>query len=338
MDKDYKYTVCTQCWTFNHAPYIVDAMNSFTMQETTFPVVTVIVDDCSTDGEQDIIRKYLDENFEEPFRMEETEYAHIICAHHKTNPNCQFVVLFLRFNHYSIKKPKPPYLTEWLDNAKYHAICEGDDYWTDSNKLQKQVDYMEQATDVTLCFHNAIAHWEDGSKLDAPFSKIENRYYYYYDEVFSAFIVPTASILHRSWIIHTELYHKVFTNPKRIVGDWPLLLVCAAMGKIRGISDCMSVYRRTQTGYTLSIGSNTIPYNIKAADMNYEFYKIFPRPYCIPCRYKTINYSFGAYSASKGTGHVRYDMILKSFRRFPLHSFLYVLKVILKKMLRKPLY
>ena len=55
-DSAYKYMVCTRCFTFNHAPYIVDAMNGFVMQETTFPVITIIVDDASTDGEPEVIR------------------------------------------------------------------------------------------------------------------------------------------------------------------------------------------------------------------------------------------------------------------------------------------
>lgn len=141
--------VCTRCFTFNHAPYIVDAMNGFAMQETTFPVVTVIVDDASTDGEQDVIRKYLDEHFQEPYRTEETDYAHIVCANHRTNPNCQFVVLFLKYNHYSIKKSKQPYIQEWT-NTKYIAICEGDDYWTDPKKLQMQVEFLENNSNCGL--------------------------------------------------------------------------------------------------------------------------------------------------------------------------------------------
>ena len=76
-----KYMVCTRCFTYNQAPYIVDAMNGFAMQETTFPVVSLIVDDASTDGEPDVIRKYISENFQKPFRNVETDDAFIICDH-----------------------------------------------------------------------------------------------------------------------------------------------------------------------------------------------------------------------------------------------------------------
>jgi len=152
MGKEYKYKVATRCFTFNHAPYIVDAMNGFAMQVTTFPVVTLIVDDASTDCEPEVIKQYLDEHFQVPYRTEETEYAQIICARHKTNENCEFVVFLLKYNHYSVKKSKLPYLSEWSDNAKYYALCEGDDYWIHPNKLQMQVDLMENNPTVGLCY------------------------------------------------------------------------------------------------------------------------------------------------------------------------------------------
>ena len=144
--------VATRCFTFNHAPYIEDAMNGFAMQETSFPVITIIVDDASTDGEPEVIRKYLAEHFQSPYRVEETEYANIICAKHKTNANCDFVVFLLKYNHYSIKKPKLPYLSEWNDNAKYIALCEGDDYWISPEKLQEQVGFLEQHPDYSTVY------------------------------------------------------------------------------------------------------------------------------------------------------------------------------------------
>jgi len=150
MEQEYKYMVCTSCMTYNHAPYIVDAMNGFTMQETTFPVITLIIDDASTDGEPEVIKQYLTENFQTPYRTEETEDYHLICAKHKTNPNCIFIVFFLKYNHYSIKKSKLPYQSEWRDKAKYLAFCEGDDYWIHPKKLQMQVDYLEKHTDCDL--------------------------------------------------------------------------------------------------------------------------------------------------------------------------------------------
>ena len=103
-------TVATICNTFNQAPFIIKTLNGFAMQETSFPFVSLIVDDASTDGEPDVIRSYLSEYFKKPFREEETEDYQLICADHITNLNCRFVAIFLKYNHYSIKKNRNNYI------------------------------------------------------------------------------------------------------------------------------------------------------------------------------------------------------------------------------------
>lgn len=149
-----KFRVCCRCFTFNQAEYVTETMNGFTMQQTDFPFVCTIVDDASTDGEQDVIRKYIDENFDfsdgSVAFHKETEYAYITYAQHKTNKNCFFAVLYLKENHYSQRKPKMQYLSEWKDLCEYEAPCEGDDYWIDKDKLQKQVDVMDNNPSISL--------------------------------------------------------------------------------------------------------------------------------------------------------------------------------------------
>lgn len=141
------------CMTYNQAPFIVDALNGFTMQRTDFPYVCAIVDDASTDGEQEVIQNYINEYFDLEdntiVRQTNTNDYKLIFARHKTNHNCYFAVFYLKYNHYSIKKNKRPYVSEWLDKAKYIATCEGDDYWIDNMKLQKQVDFMELNHDIS---------------------------------------------------------------------------------------------------------------------------------------------------------------------------------------------
>lgn len=249
MEQEYQYMVCTGCSTFNHAPYIVDAMNGFAMQETTFPVCYLITDDASTDGEPEIIKQYLAEHFHSPYRTEETDDYHLICAVHKTNPNCTFIVFLLKYNHYSIKKSKLPYQAEWRDNAKYIAICEGDDYWIDSSKLQKQVDFLESHPDYSMCFHNAIEHWENKLKKDRLFSNIQDKNYEGV-EIFEHWIVPTASVTIRSNVINSHLYQKV-RESKLSRGDTPLFCTAASLGQIKGSPVIMSVYRRIGSGFTM---------------------------------------------------------------------------------------
>lgn len=150
--------VSIRCITYNHATYIVDAMNGFAKQETTFPVVTLIIDDSSTDGEPEVIKQYLTDHFESPYRKEETEDYSLICVSHKTNPNCQFIVFLLKYNHYSIKKSKLSYISEWMDNSKYCACCEGDDYWINPYKLQEQVSFLESHPSYVMS-HTAIKYY-----------------------------------------------------------------------------------------------------------------------------------------------------------------------------------
>lgn len=269
MEQGHKYMVATRCFTFNHAPYIEDAMNGFVMQETTFPVVTLIVDDASIDGEPEVIRKYLADHFQPPYRTEETEYAKIICAKHKTNANCDFVVFLLKYNHYSIKKPKMPYLSKWLDNAKYHALCEGDDYWTDPTKLQKQVDFMDANPDYTLCFHAVYEKFEGKSRLNKIRAKIDNREYSGI-EWYKNRPSQTASFCFCRWITLDPFYKGIINNRKFIAGDVPLLLSCAHLGKIRGMSDVMSVYRHNETGWTQKKHSKESIIRIAESELQYE--------------------------------------------------------------------
>lgn len=161
MEQEYRYMVCTSCMTYNHAPYIVDAMNGFTMQETTFPVYYLITDDASTDGEPEVIKQYLAEYFQAPYRTEETDDYLLMCANHNTNPNCIFIVFFLKYNHYSIKKSKLPYQSEWRDNTKYIAICEGDDYWIHPKKIQMQVDFMEKHQETGVVYSKAKIYYQE---------------------------------------------------------------------------------------------------------------------------------------------------------------------------------
>lgn len=163
MEQEYKYMVSIRCITYNHAPYIIEAMNGFTKQETTFPVVTLIVDDSSTDGEQGIIRQYLAEHFQTPYQTEETEDYYLICANHNDNPNCTFVVFLLKYNHYRAKRSKLAYLTPWSDSSKYYAFCEGDDYWCVPNKLQEQVLFLETHPSYVMS-HTAIRYYFEEEK------------------------------------------------------------------------------------------------------------------------------------------------------------------------------
>lgn len=244
-----KFKVTVSCMTYNQSKYITDAMNGFTMQQTSFPFVCTIVDDASTDGEQEIIRKYVDKNFDlsegSVAFQKETDYAHIIYAQHKTNKNCYFAVLYLKENHYSQKKSKKEYLEEWCGMCEYEALCEGDDYWIVSDKLEKQVDFLDANPDYSMCFHNAEIH--NLCDVEMTFKKVESRDYSI-EELYDNWVVPTASVLHK---IACE--SGVIKGDDRIInGDINLIMALASNGRVRGMEEYMSVYRLHNNGLTMS--------------------------------------------------------------------------------------
>lgn len=224
------YTVMVVSMAYNHASYIEDALKGIVMQQTKFSVVVCVLDDCSTDGTADIIRKY------------EKEYPELIKG------------FYFKENQYSQGKRTFYKLLPWLDSVKYIALCEGDDYWTDPLKLQKQVDFMEKHCECSLCFHNALIHYQDGSRTDKLFRELEERYYTG-EEVYENWTVPSASVLIRSSILRFEEIKKRYD--KRMAGfDIVIILVCSLFGRLYCIPDVMSVYRVTKGGQTQSLTSN----------------------------------------------------------------------------------
>lgn len=280
MEQEYQWMVCTRCWTYNHAPYITDALNGFTMQETTFPYVCVIVDDASTDGEQEVIKKYLQEHFDledtSIVRNEETEDYTLTFARHKTNKNCHFAVLYLKYNHYSIKKSKAPYLKEWQDNSKYIAICEGDDYWIVPNKLQMQVDFLEKNDDFVICSHDYVRYFEnlkefkDKSENQDFFDKEMKHGASYYefslDCYFKHWFTQPLTCLYRNG----DYLKFIPYNKYKFFRDDVFFYYILKEGKGALLTDIMGVYRINDTG----VWSTKSPI-AKHKDSIYNAYNMF---------------------------------------------------------------
>lgn len=236
--------VTIECMTYNHAPYITDAMNGFCMQKTNFPFVAVIVDDASTDGEPEVIKSFLNEHFlMEEARQRETEDAFFIEARNKKNENCWFAVVLLKYNFWQKKKDKSPLTAEWYKDAKYIAWCEGDDYWTASDKLQKQADFLERHEDYSMCFHDVDIKAEKGRDWYDVFGKLEDRDYTGLENMLK-WSVPSCSIFYR-----TGLWNSFPNNPKFTKTDNVTILSCSRCGKLRCIAKKMGVYRLTPTSW-----------------------------------------------------------------------------------------
>lgn len=242
--KDYKVIVKTI--TFNQSKYIQDTLNGVAMQKTSFPFVNIILEDNSTDGEQKVIKTWLESNCD----IYLAEYydiptANVIIIPHKTNPNCTFAVYFHKENLFRKKAKREEQVNPWRVISKYEALCEGDDYWIDPYKLQKQVDFLESNPDYSMCFHKANIINELNRNVALKSYIIENRDYTA-NELFCNWIIPTASMVYRKEVISYP-YKKL---ERMMNGDIVIVLTCASLGKIRGFNDTMSTYRIQSKGVT----------------------------------------------------------------------------------------
>ena len=121
--------VSISCLTYNHAPYLRQCLDGFVMQITSFPIEILIYDDASGDGTQNIIEEY------------QKKYPDIIKPIYQTeNQYSKGVKVGFVYNYSRAK-------------GEYIAFCEGDDYWTDPYKLQKQIDFLECYSDYVICSH-----------------------------------------------------------------------------------------------------------------------------------------------------------------------------------------
>lgn len=148
--------VSIKCITYNHEPYIRQCLEGFVMQKTNFRFEAVVHDDASTDGTADIIREYAE------------KYPDIIKPIYETE------------NQYSKKDGSLGRIMDAACTGKYIAMCEGDDYWTDPLKLQKQVDFLETHLECSMC-SGGIRKIYEGKVVDTVLFKKGDKIGFLYD-------------------------------------------------------------------------------------------------------------------------------------------------------------
>lgn len=226
--QDIKVSIC--CVTFNQEDYIKDALDSFLMQKTNFKYEIIIHDDASTDNTVRILKSY------------KQKYPDMI------------KLILQKNNQYSLGKEVYPN-TFNIAKGKYIAICDGDDYWTDENKLQIQVDYMESNENCTLCAHSF-------NYVDKNRSIIESVNRYKHNTrcserdiiIGDGGFFATSSLMIPAKILKDlpEYYYNC------TVGDYPMQLYAMSKGEAHYISKNMSDYRINSNGsWTSNIYSGT---------------------------------------------------------------------------------
>lgn len=214
--------VVITCIAYNQERYIRDALDGFIMQKTEFPYIAIVHDDASTDGTAEVIKEYakLYPQIIKPIFETENQYS-------KGNGILGEII------RNAIKS----------SGAKYVAMCEGDDYWIDPDKLQKQVDFLESHPDYALCFHNVII--KSDNQQDFKYFNHLSTKEYTVQEIIEKWSVPTCSSL-----LKTNIVLKRPINHKFQYGDNVMWLTCARHGKMYCINEKMAVYRRNSGGWT----------------------------------------------------------------------------------------
>jgi glycosyltransferase involved in cell wall biosynthesis len=200
---------------YNHVDYIRQALDSVLMQKTGFDYEIVLGEDCSTDGTRDIVLQYK-EKYPDKFRLFLPEQ------------NLGMLPMFRE--------------TYALLTGKYIAWLDGDDFWTDPDKLQKQVDFLESHPDYVMCFHkatdvNQILNTEKES-LDPdnmlPGATLTSEQFLHIRNP-----VRSSSVLHRN-VLERTLPEAFYSIP---YSDWAFYFLLLKHGKAKYMDDNMSVYR-----------------------------------------------------------------------------------------------
>ena len=210
------------CITYNHEPYIRQCLDGFVMQKTNFRFEAIVHDDASIDGTAAIVREYAE------------KYPDIIKP------------IFETENQWSKQDGAIDRIMEESCTGKYIALCEGDDYWIDPLKLQKQVDYLEGHPKCTMTCHRGALFSNYTRKMVGEVYCRHNNGQLDTEDVINktGLYIPTCSILCRPFLIKcTPDYCKNCG-----IGDYPLQIFAAMNGNIYYYDQVMSVYRIDNSG------------------------------------------------------------------------------------------
>ena len=208
--------VSISCIVYNHEKYIENTIKGFLMQKTNFKYEVLIHDDASTDGTPDIIRKY------------EKAYPQTIYP------------IYQKENQYS-KGVKVGKFNRSRARGKYIALCEGDDYWIDPLKLQKQVGYMEKHPECSMCFHAAYKVNINKEKMRSHLKPWKEDREFNIEEIIKGGggLFPTNSIMYlREKNLNIPEFYK-----NAPIDDYPLVIYMSLKGKVFYINEFMSAYR-----------------------------------------------------------------------------------------------
>lgn len=233
------------CITYNHEPFIRQAIDGFLMQKTTFPVEIILAEDCSTDG------------------------TRIVCEEYSRAYQDRINYIWSDSNVGAIENERRAIMAA---KGKYVALCEGDDFWTDPHKLQRQVDFLEANQDYSVCFHRYKRYFERENRYED-----DNASTIFHGGLESG-VELTTDLYLKVWVsqyltavFRKDAYDADWANYYPNYRDFHMFYLLLQMGKGYLFSFYGGVYRITASGiYSMLDDFNT---QKKDIDVLFELYK-----------------------------------------------------------------
>lgn len=243
--------VSIRCLVYNHEPYLRQCLDGFVMQKTNFKFEAIVHDDASTDKSADIIREYAN------------KYPDIIKP------------IYEKDNQYSKRDGSLKKILDAHSKGKYIAFCEGDDYWTDPLKLQKQVDFLENNSEYVLSHTSIVFFYQTSNKfinskdvkINANFKNVNAI------DILRGYRIHTVSVVIRAKsyfeVINSDNF--LYNSGYFLMGDTQLWYGLSQIGKIHFLPNVTCVYRKNDNSLT-RVGNSKSFYRFSLSSMELNYY------------------------------------------------------------------
>lgn len=216
--------------TYNQEEYIEQALDSILMQKTKYSYEVIVGEDVSTDNTRAVLKEY-----------EKKHPGKLNVIYREKNLHKEFIDNFVDLS-YRCK-------------GKYMITLEGDDFWTDEYKIEKQIDFLESHPDYMAVAHNCMVVDENGNPKEVQYPDCKSKNYSLLHFVWGIFPGQTTTVMHRNYITQ-EIFDKTILEKKLEPGDRILNFALATNGKVHCIQETMSAYRHVTTPGSTSYSAN----------------------------------------------------------------------------------
>lgn len=228
--------------TYNHEKFIEEAINGVLMQESAFEIELIIANDCSPDATDEIIQAVMKNNVDK-----------VLIKYIKHDKNIGIIDNFI----YALEQ----------STGKYIAICDGDDYWIDSQKLQKQVSFLETNSDFNL-----VGHYSKSTN-NKDLGKFAKDTFEFKDIYQKNIRIPTASLVFRNNVSFPRWMHEVYG------GDRAIIFLNAQIGKLKVLPFFGSFYRIHKGGVEHNLKKDKFKVTIRNIKEEFIYYSILKNEY-----------------------------------------------------------